>query len=166
MTNQLIKTLWDQGLTVEDYFYLLDLTGQGILTVPYGLVDLDKLRNKGYLDKYNPTDKATILINQSLSGESLEISFREFWNAYPEDVTALRELRHSYTESLELYAKALEDLGPDELLNALKAEIAFRKGSPSKFKFMKGITSYLSSKEYLNLKKVNLPQLSYGKAVS
>lgn len=78
MTNEIIKKLWEQGITVEDYYYLLDAAGIGILSVPIGMANLEKLRSLGYLDKYAPTKKALDFIDDLQGSTKVRELFTEF----------------------------------------------------------------------------------------
>lgn len=132
-----------------------------------GMANLDRLRSKGYLDKYAPTAKAHALIDDLQGGSKIRELFTEYWTTYPVATSDGRELRHSYTTALELYREALTSYGHAYLIDALKREIAFRNSTPSKLKYMKGITAYLSTREYLNLRpEIATAKAEYGKTIS
>lgn len=165
MNNKILKLIWNKGITYEDYLYLYDSYGEGLLTVPGTLVDIERLRSKGYLQGYSITPEGIDLIQEVNGQESIKASFDVFWNLYPtKDPISGRELRHSYMEAFNLYTLAIVECSPEKLRESLEKEIAFRENSPTKFKFMKGIVSYLTSKEYLNVREVST-QRQYGKSV-
>lgn len=166
MNNDTLKKIWAKGITYEEYLYLCDSFGEGNITVPFYLVDLDRLRKTGFLDGYQVTKEGLDFLGELNNEVSSKESFEEFWGLYPiKDAGSGRELRHSYLESLNLYAEAANEFGHENLMESLRQEIAFREATPSKFKYMKGIVSYLTSKEFKNLKGKTEVKSGYGKAV-
>lgn len=172
--RKVLKALEEHNITIFEYVYLQalvnnieDITKQ---ESEINAIIQKNLRKKDLLSEYyKPTTKANMLLKvievveqfpDQIEGVSLEdrVSFAKWWNTYPNSDAhghffPTRGLRVNDDECFSLYKDLLDEgFKPEDLLNALKREIAVRKQNSvgqNNLKFMPKSDNYLRKKAFL-----------------
>jgi hypothetical protein len=157
---EVLGYLHDNNLTFEEYLILL-VNSKGNKIVDSTLHQMlfefhhkrEGLIEKGYLDKRHVrTQLAYKIPHLKLPSRD----FEAFWKAYPSSDkwgswTKTRVLRSNKAKSRTLYNKAVREVGHDNLMMALKAEVDLKRKNSSvrnEMRFMPAITAWLSKSAY------------------
>lgn len=183
LNDEVIKKINENYMTLDELALLYSL----MLNLNWDLnitpASVNKLKRLKFLDENSVLtpegeqflfECLPIKPTQKPEGKEVDL-FEEFWTTYPKDdaiknFQASRLLRWNKGETRRLYKEALTTVSHSQLLQALKAEIAYRvKNSnvENKLKYMFGSVNWFKNKGYLEFLGEELvedkEQQNYGK---
>jgi hypothetical protein len=157
---EVLNSLNQLGVSIDEYLVLLAnskgnevIEGALYMYIP-NLQGLKKaLINKGMLDKRGIRTKLAYKI-PGLKPEAKD--FESFWKEYPSSDqwgswTKTRVLRSNKSRARTLYNQAVREVGHDNLIMALKHDVALKQKSSlmrNEMRFMPAITAWLSKAAY------------------
>jgi len=185
ITKKLIEETQANFISLDELAYLFDLYFNQEWNVSLIPASINKLRRMGLIDENEAiTNTGEFVLFNCISEEQTntkkveqEDKFEEIWKTFPRDdsfrhFSATRTIRWNKKETKTHYKAALELYTHEQLLQALKNELAYRTANSTKenlFKYIKSSVNWFKDQAYLNFideePETNLEN-EFGKEVS
>ena len=190
ITKELVEKTQANFITLDELAYLFDSYFNQEWNMALIPASINKLRRMGLIDENGNITNTGEFILFTCAGEMEAVStgeksaavntedkFDEIWKTFPRDdafrhFPATRTIRWNKKETKLYYKAALESYTHEQLLNALKNEIAYRTTNSTKenlFKYIKSSVNWFKDQSYLNFIDDDLEtnlENEFGKEVS
>lgn len=158
MNKQLYESIKEEGLDLNEYFFLYSIANGLGLEIPLTSESFRKLEKLNLYRNYELTDKGRTFVSPNQPQVKID-GFDAFYETFPADDAWLpffeksRPVRAKRSEVKVAYQEALTSISEEELLKATKRYVAsFEPTSSmlthSPYKYIKGPLNYLREKVY------------------
>lgn len=166
INKEVITALHSNYLTADEYIFIYNeyyKCGWDWAISPGSIL---KLKKTGFIEENGLVSVIgeSLLLSLASSSpvevedkEAIDEQFEEFWKEFPKNdafrqFPKTRDLRLNKVETKRQYRIARQDYSHEQLIGALKAEIADKSGSTIKnlFTYMKGSVNWLRDKAFLD----------------
>lgn len=167
ITNEVINKANENDLSVEEVVILYNIYFDKAWELKTFPTKLTQLKNRGILlDEFKLTDQGervllsiieerSILPNQNKTPTNS--NFEEIWMLFPKDDSwgrfqSTRLIRTGKPQAKQEYLNALQSITHEELIQALKNEVSFRKNAigENKLKYMKKAANWFKDQSYMD----------------
>lgn len=167
IANEVINKANENDLSIEEVVILYNIyfgKAWDLRTFP---TKLNQLKNRGILlDEFKLTDQGERILLSIIEERSIlpnqnttpaHSNFEEIWMLFPKDDSwgrfqSTRLIRTGKPQAKLEYLNALQSITHEELVKALKNEIAFRKNAigENKLKYMKKAANWFKDQSYMD----------------